>query len=393
MMRVISGFVCFLISTTIAHAAPAFEKNLEPPRVFDGIRAGMPVGELSTQLAKFQPDTAYSDAAARKRLVQDAGDGARYYVLVKDDVVARIGVEAPAKGLAAKLTRIWGTPVHATNLANESVTSWTNPAWRVDLACRGDVCRMAFHKALTADYFGTQVVPPGALAAIKPWMQKNELAKILPRYVAASDVPAGPEDVRLTVDLAKDGRLRSVLVSGLPPTARALLEHAWGAPTEGTHGPTWWNPRQGWRAQYDASLMALQLFPYVPAAKLLGPGVGIAAFTQPVLGATKEQLQKSYPMIAFEKGGGTIALPPIEDGIHVTMATIAFDANTHRVRKLALELPFETPARRDELVKLLESKWGLAKSQQAGVLTFPAAKVRIEAREQTSSTLLVTLEL
>jgi hypothetical protein len=399
MIRVKLGLVCLLLSTTAA-AAPVFEKNLVPPHALDGIRAGMALVELPPAFTQFQPDAAYQDAAGRRRLIKDAGGGARYYVLIKDDVVSRIGIEAPEAGLVGKLTRLWGKPVVANNLANEAITSWVTSgaattdgsSLRVDLACRGGLCRLAFHHLLTAEFFGTEVHPPGALAVVRPWMQRGELAKLAPHHVAGTDVPAGPEDVRLGIDVARDGHLRSVLVAGLPPNTRSLIEQAWGAPTETATGPIWWNPHAGWRARYDESLHTVTLFPYVPAARLLGAGVTIAAFAHPVLGATRDQLAKAYPSMQLTAQGGSLALPPIEDGLLLTPATVKLDPRTGRVMLLALHLPFATPARRDELAALMEAKWGRAARANSS-LAFPASKqVHIQATE-TPSEWVVTLEL
>src|SRR5687768_5066695 len=106
--------VCFLL----------LGKQPAPPNVFDGIRAGMLVSDA--KLASWQPDASYKDAAKRTRLVKDAGDGAKFYVLLAGEVISRIGVEAPAKGLEPKLEKLWGAPATTTNLADEPLTTWTS---------------------------------------------------------------------------------------------------------------------------------------------------------------------------------------------------------------------------------------------------------------------------
>jgi hypothetical protein len=377
MLRVITGLVCLLIGG-VAEAAPLFEPTVAPSRALDGIRPGMALDEAKAALGAYRLDDAYRDAAARQRLVRDAGAGAQFYVLVKDGVISRIGIEAPQRGLVEKLTRLWGKPARTTNLANESLASWSTASWRVDLACRAPACRIAFHRPFSAAYLGASAHPPGPLAPVRPWMQRAELARLVPQFVTGSELPAGPEDVRLALDLARDGRLRSILVGGLPENARDVITQAWGTPD----GLTWWNPNAGWRAQLDVNLRTLQLFPYVPAAKLLGGGVGIAALARPILGARRDQIAQAYP--------APLALPPIEDGVGPTPVAIDFDPNG-RARKLVIKLPFATPTRRDELVKLLEAKWGTAR-RGAGTYTFPTSKLRIEARE-TPATLVLTLAL
>src|SRR5687767_3650411 len=108
----------------------SLNKTPSPPSVFDGIRAGMVVTDA--KLASWQPDAAYTDAAKRTRLVKDAGDGAKYYVLVSGEVIARIGVEAPEKPLVPRLEKLWGKSASSTNLANESIASWSAAGWRAD---------------------------------------------------------------------------------------------------------------------------------------------------------------------------------------------------------------------------------------------------------------------
>ena len=375
MQRVYLGIVCVVMSATAAVAAP-FEAKPLPPRALDGVRAGMPVAEAKAKLAAFKPDPAYRDAAQRQRLIKDAGGGARYYVLVKGELVSRIGIEAPEAGLVPKLTRLWGKPARGENPASESLASWRAAGWRVDLACRQHVCRIAFHQELTAAFFGTRVAPPGMLAALHPGASADELAT---HHAGTGELPLGPEDVRAAIETDTEGRLRGILIAGLPVETPALLERAWGAATRTARGPTWFDPEHGWRARYDESLQALELTGYLPARVWLGAGVTIAALPAPVLGATRAQLTAKYPL-----RGDTIALPPIEDGVRSTTAKVTFDQGTDRVSSLKIDLPFEGSARRDELVKLLEAKWGAAR-RNGSALVFPAKGLQIVVREAQSS--------
>ncbi len=346
-----------------------------PPNVFDGIRAGMLAADA--KLTAWKPDADYTDAAKRTRLVKDAGDGAKFYVLLSGDVISRIGIEAPAKGLVPKLQKKWGAPAVATNLANENITSWSTALWRVDLSCKGELCRIAFHQPLTAGFFGAQVQPPGVLAGLRPGMSKTDLAQLAPRYLA-SDVPAGPEDVRVTVDVAKSGHVRSVLVGGLPDNARAVLEMAWGKSAESDDGRVWFNPDRGWRAVLVENLGALQFVGYIPAAKILGGGPGIQLLSKPLLGTTREQIAAAYPTMTRTSGKHlVIELPPDEGG--TGRIVLAFD-QTQRARKMTIELPYDTTERRDELLKLMSTKWGTPTPKSA-TLVFPTYKVKIEVTD------------
>ncbi|MDQ3366892.1 MAG: hypothetical protein M3680_15830 [Myxococcota bacterium] len=389
-MRVKPALLCLgsvLVFATAVSAAPAFDKRLAPPKVFDGIRAGMTVTDAQARLGTFAPDAAYQDAARRTRLVKDAGDGATYYVLVKGEVIARIGIEAPERGLVPRLAKLWGAPLRTTNLANEEVTSWTGADWRVDLSCRHTLCRMAFHQALTPAYFGATVQPPGALAGLRPGMTRDEVAQLSPRHLAG-DVPAGPEDVRVTVDLVKSGHLRSVLVGGLPAGAGALLEMAWGTAAPAADGSlVWFNPDRGWRAVYNEGLHSVQFSGYVPATKLLGAGPGIALLAKPILGATREQILAAYPLFRADRKQLTLALPPTEGGIG--NVDVSFDSRSQRVTRMAIQLPYDSTARRDELIKLMAAKWGTPQEQLQGgikVLAFPTDKITIIASQTTMGT-------
>jgi hypothetical protein len=365
--------VCFLL----------LDKQPTPPRIFDGIRAGMLVSDA--KLDSFQRDDAYHDAANRVRLVKDAGDGAKFYVLVAGDVVSRIGIEAPAKGLLGKLSKLWGSPSSTTNAASEAITSWTARGWHADLSCRGELCRMAFHEALTAGFFGGAVEPPGVLAALRPGMTRSEVAQLAPRYLEP-EVPAGPEDVRITVNLAKSGHVEAIQLGGLPENARALLEKAWGASVETTEldgARVWFNPDRGWRAMLVENVGLLNFTGYVPASKILGAGKGIALFAKPLLGATREKISAMYRSLVRAEGKKlVIELPPSEGG--VGRLVLAFD-QAQRAKTMTLELPYDSDARRDELLKLMSAKWGTPKAR-AAALVFPAAsgaeKLSIEVTDE-----------
>ncbi|HLL22119.1 MAG TPA: hypothetical protein VK427_08305 [Kofleriaceae bacterium] len=359
------AIVCFLL----------LGKQPAPPNVFDGVRAGMAVSEA--KLTTWSADPGYKDGANRTRLVKDAGNGAKYYVLVANEVVSRIGVEAPAKALVPRLHKLWGAPETATNLANEAITSWSNGAWRADLSCRGELCRMAFHQTLTAGYFGAQPQPPGVLAGLRPGMTRTEIQQLAPRYLAG-DVPAGPEDVRVSVDVAKSGHVRGVLVSGLPGNAKDVLEKAWGKSVETTDGAVWFNAERGWRAQYVEGLATVQLTGYIPASKILGGGPGIALLAKPILGATPDKITAAYPTMAKRDGKRlVIELPPSEGG--TGRLVLGFD-NLQRANKMTIELPYDTDARRDELLKLMSTKWGNPTPRSAS-LVFPTDKVKIEVTD------------
>jgi len=375
-MRVALPIVCLLSSAALA--APTFDKTLAPPRAFAGIRAGAALDAAKSALATFHDDAAYSDAMGRHRLVRDAGDGALYYVLVENDVIARIGVEAPAAGLEPRLAKLWGEPAHVESMAHEAIASWSDGARRVDLACREARCRLAFHELLGAGYFGAAVAPPGELAKVAPGMTRDEVRALAPHHAGGGVVPAGFEDVRTSVDFDSGGRVRGIAVGGLPASGRALLERAWGAPAQTTRGLVWL-ATNGWRAVYDEPLRTLQLSPYLPVAQLLGSGLGIAALPRPVLGATPAQIAAAYPSFR----GSTLDLPPTEAAALATTVQVDVD-KSGRATALTIPLAFENVARRTALLALLEAKWGTPVRRTEGttrIYAYPVPKLAIEARE------------
>ena len=379
--------ICLISS---AHAAPSLVgDSLAPPAALDGVRAGMTLDEAKPALVSFRLDGSYKDAANRQRLVRDAGGGAKYYVLVANNAVARIGIEAPERGLVDKLSKKWGSPGRTVNMASEGLTTWSDGAWRVDLACRQTLCRLAFHKTLTTDFFGAAVAPPGPLAQLKLGMSRDDMRKMSTELARGAEVPAGPEDVRLAVDYGSDDRVRSVLVAGLPPNAAEMIVKAWGAPEEVSDAPTWFNPRNGWRARYDAQLGVVQLTEYMPLMAMLGAGDTLAI---PLIGLTEQQIASAFPKRQQTKAGIAIALPPTEFATALTMVGLTFDPSTGRTTAAVFALPFDTQQHKAMLVAVLEAKWGKSKEKLhrgKRVLTFPGAKQRVSVAVDQPGELLV----
>jgi hypothetical protein len=391
-MRVITATMAVVgISlTSVASAGePAlFATSVEPSAAFTGIRVGMTLDDAKLALRSFEIDDTYKDAANRKRLIKPAAVDAKYYVLLAGNVVSRIGIEAPEKGLVAKLTKQWGKPAKAVNAASEGITSWGGAEWRVDVACRQTLCRLAFHNSFTAKFFGTSVAPPAALASVKLGMSRDQIDGL---FASGAEVPAGPEDVRLSVDIGSDNRIRSIVIAGLPANAGELMNAAWGPATAVDTKPTWFNPSTGWRARYDQTLQVVQLTEYMPVMSLLGQGDKLAL---PLIGLTQDQLAKVYPKLQTSKTGTRVALPPTEFATALTMIGLSFDPHTGKTSGAVFAIPFDSLAHKDLLVKVLEAKWGkgqekLERGQR--VMTFPAAKTRVQVLVDRADALLVEL--
>lgn len=369
----------------LASAAPTkalFDRSMSPPPALAGIQVGMPRAQLGASLALFVRDEQYRDAVQRERYVASV-DGAKVYVLFSHDVVARIGVEAPAAGLVDTLVSLWGQPLAHTNLANEGLVSWRSGGMRVDVACRDSLCRLAYHRELGPAFFGTTVGAPGSLATLAIGTPR---AKVPAIYASSAEVPAGVEDVRVVVDM--DERVTGFRVVGLPPTAGDALAAAWGAPAVIDGVPTWFAPQRGLRARYDAQLGALQLSEYLPLAALLGPGDRLGL---PVLGLSEKQLAAAYPKFRAMQGGGTIALPPTELASAPTVIGVAIDPTSGEVARAAFAVPF-TAATRATVVAVLEAKWGTSHQVQRNGqkrLVFPSSKARVEVAVDDAGSVLV----
>jgi hypothetical protein len=385
-MRVITALaVAVAISTGSSAATPTalFDKSMSPPAALDGIHVGMARSQIAKAMSTFTRDEQYRDAAKRERYIANV-DGAKVYVLFSNDVVARIGVEAPATGLVAKLTSLWGTPLQRTNLANEGLVSWRTGGTRVDVACRESLCRLAYHRELGAAFFGNAVGAPGSLASLPIGTARDKVPAI---YASGAEVPAGVEDIRVVVDV--DDRVNGFRIVGLPPTAGDALAAAWGAPVIIESQPTWFSPQRGLRARYSASLGVVQIAEYMPLAALLGQGDRIAL---PVLGLTAKQLSSTYPKFRATQGGGTITLPPTELASAPTMIVTAIDPASGEVARAAFAVPFVSAANKAAVVAVLEAKWGKSRVvDRAGQkrLTFPASKARVEVSIDDAGSVLV----
>ena len=391
-MRVITATMAVvglsLTSVASAKEPSLFATTVEPSEAFTGIRVGMTLDDAKLALRSFEADVTYKDGANRKRLIKPASGDAKYYVLLAGNVVSRIGIEAPQKGLVAKLTKQWGKPAKAVNAASEGITSWGGTEWRVDVACRQTLCRLAFHNSLTAQFFGGEVAPPAALSSVKLGMTRDQIDGM---FASGDEVPAGPEDVRLSVDIGTDNRIRSIVIAGLPANAGELMNAAWGPATAVDARPTWFNPRTGWRARYDQTLQVVQLTEYMPVMSLLGQGDKLAL---PLIGLTQDQLAKVYPKLQISKVGTHVALPPTEFATALTTIGLSFDPHTGKTSGAVFAIPYDSLAHKDLLVKVLEAKWGKGREQiQRGqrVMTFPAAKTRVQVLVDRANELLVEL--
>src|SRR5687767_13976332 len=102
-MRVITALVAVVgISlTSVAGAGypSLFATKVEPSPELSGIRVGLSFDEAKLAMRSFTVDDTYKDAANRTRMIKPAAGGAKYYVLLAGNVVSRIGIEAPEKGL------------------------------------------------------------------------------------------------------------------------------------------------------------------------------------------------------------------------------------------------------------------------------------------------------
>jgi hypothetical protein len=113
------------------------------------------------------------------------------------------------------------------------------------------------HKRAGSDYFGTQVVPPGVLAKIRPGMTVDELEQLVPKLVDDDGHGLLLEQPASNIKLyavALDGAVVDTYVDYAGSDGLDVLTAAWGPP-DAEHDRdehdelAWRNATTGWRAR------------------------------------------------------------------------------------------------------------------------------------------------
>jgi hypothetical protein len=254
-----------------------------------------------------------------------------------------------------------------------------------------------FH-ALTPEFFGAHVVPPGELANLRIGMKAAEARKIAPGPIdVRSGIATGVDGVRAFVAIDdKTATVRSIYLN-LPQHAEDLIAEAWSEGWRATEpvGKTvlvWPDPTTGWRATLRDALgfsHDLAYDNFLPAAQLFGDQPDtIEAIPEPVLGKSTDDVKKAYKDAVTAQGRDLVlTLLPTEWERTATRITLAAGGGT--VRKMTFSLPYRPhPEARQVLYDLFKRKWGEPKTHEADdgktpILVFRDDDPRVEIVDDT----------
>lgn len=398
-MRLAMLVACFAAAAcTACNKAPAatnefFGSTIEPPRGLAKIAPGMSVAEAKKRVPGLREEA----RGVREQLVLDSGvSDVRLEVRVDSGTVASILAIIQGQDARELLARAWGEPQITRDSLGQPEVTWASEAsgWKVKLDCLERNCfveYIPFH-ALTQEFFGAHVVPPGDLARLRIGMKLAEARKLAPGVVdVRSGIATGVDGVRQFVAIDdKLGAVRAIYLN-LPPRAEDLIAEAWGDGTPafepvGKNVLVWPDPTTGWRATLRAALGSshdLAFDNYLPAAQLFGEQPDFLEAVQ-VLGETVEDVKKKYKEdIAAHGRELVLTLLPTEWERTATRITLGVAGG--RVRELTFAIPFKAnPKARDTLLDLFTHKWGTprpAEDDGKPILVFRDGQPRVEIRE------------
>jgi hypothetical protein len=289
-------------------------------------------------------------------------------------------------------------------------------------------------KPVTADFFGKSVAPVGALAKLKWGSSDAEARAAAPELFPDKDkdfqLVSHPtfEGVSYAVGIDKETKKLNRMYVQLPADAAKLIEAAWGPGKAakdkiGRPRTYWFDAATGWRAYLEPGFgkdMNLELYPYLPAAKLLGEGADAFGFApQGVLGATIADLRTRFPgtlvetdaakAAADQKAVGKFVGKDLEKDLGPASASVRIElppteweeywtrvethwGEDHKIETFWFQLPYEAygPAK-DELKAMLDKKWGTPKEAKefgtAGdpILVYRAKAPRIVVKDDNIS--------
>ena len=222
--------------------------------------------------------------------------------------------------------------------------------------------------AFTAAWLGkAPATPPGDLGKLKFGMPVEDAGKLVPWVTRGGDALADVADTSLAVQKTRDNKGVGDLLVMFPATAKGAVAEAWGPGVDASRGgnpvTVWFDPATGVRAalSIDDKRATLRFEPYLPIAKLLGPGPAVAVFDKPFLGLTVAEAKKNY---AAMMDGNAIVLPATEYEFADT--TLAFfypnDKPDAKVKSLSIAFGYAAhPKLLAELTAAFEAKWGKPK--------------------------------
>jgi hypothetical protein len=398
-----TGLVALLACTTCTcNRDPSppndyFGATIEPPRDLAKLRPGMTVQEAKQLVPGLHPNP----TSVHDELVMDSGaDDITLETQTDGGAIAKLVVIIKGHDALTLLTQSWGEPESTRDALGQHETTWTSEktGWKAKLDCLEANCHLEFvpYHALTADFFGSHVVPPGDLAKLRIGMPTAEAKALAPGPVEVSaGIPTGYDGVREMVQLDdKLGTVRQILLN-VPQYAERVIEEAWGSGSsatslEGKDVTVWLDGATRWRATLTEALgytHDLNFDSFVPASQLLGDQPDrIDALPQPLLGRTADEVKAAYKADVSAQGKDLmITLPPTEWEHIATRVTL--ELVNGRVRSILLPLPWRSnPEAHNNLFDLFSHKWGdplTIEEDGKQVLLFHDANPRVEARDDT----------
>jgi hypothetical protein len=290
-------------------------------------------------------------------------------------------------------------------------------------------------KALSADFFGKKVAPMGALAKLKWGSPEAEARAAAPELFAKADdkdfqLVDDPQLEHVTYGIGFDKKSKKLnrMYVQLSAADAKLVETAWGPgkaakDSIGRDRTYWFDADGSWRAYLEKGFgedMNLELYPYMPAAKLLGDGADTLGFApQGILGATIEDLRTRFPDTLVETDEATAKeqqkkvgnfvgkdldkeLGPASASVRIELPPTEWEqywtrVETHwgddgKIETAWFKLPYEAyPAAKDELKALFDKKWGAPKEEKEfgkfgdPILVYHAKNPRIFVKDDTIS--------
>ena len=162
-----------------------FGPTIEPPRGLLWIQPGMPAKEAERLVPGLhEPDK----KGVRDELVLDSGVGdVKLVVRLDAGTVSSIVAIVDGHGARDLLTKAWGTPKMTKDSLGQPEVTWASEetGWKVKLDCLERNCIVEYspYHVLTADFFGTHVIPPGDLAKLRIGMKLAEARALAPAPV------------------------------------------------------------------------------------------------------------------------------------------------------------------------------------------------------------------
>jgi hypothetical protein len=375
-----------------------FGPTIEPPCGLAKIQPGISVTEAKRRLPALKED----HKGVREHLVLDSGvSNVALEVRVDSGTVSSIYAIVEGHGARELLTQSWGQPQITRDSLGQPETTWASEktGWKVKLDCHERNCFLEYvpYHALTAEFFGAHVVPPGELANLRIGMKIADARKLAPGPVdVRSGIATGVDGVREFVAIDdKTGTIRSIYLN-LPQHAEDLIAEAWSEGWRATEpvGKTvlvWPDPTTGWRATLRDALgysHDLAYDNFLPAAELFGDQPdSLDGLPEPVLGKSVDEVKKAYKDAVAPSGHDLVlTLLPTEWERTATRITLATGGGP-TIRRLSFALPWRPhPEARDTLLELFKHKWGEPRTREEDgktTLVFRDEDPRVEILEDT----------